>query len=246
MIEINLIPNVKLELIKAQKTRSKVIATSIFVSIATLSIVAVLLAYIFGVQSIRGVLADNEIKSGSAKLAKVEDLDKVLTIQNQLTKISELNDSKKIDSRIFDILQVIIPRESAGSSTPLIQISTISIDPESSVITIDGQTGQGYSAVEIFKKTIDGARIKYDDSDTKNPLNFATDISTANTSYGEDSSGKKVLRFTMSFKYAEEIFAYSSKNASIYVVLNGNVTDSYLGLPKSIFTERATDLTEGN
>ncbi len=246
MIEINLIPNVKLELIKAQKTRSKVIAISIFVGVASLSVVAVLLAYIYMVQSIRGVFADNEIKSGSAKLAKVEDLSKVLTIQNQLTKISELNDSKKIDSRIFDILQVIIPRESAGSSTPLIQISTISIDPESSVITIDGQTGQGYSAVEIFKKTIDGARVKYDDSDSKNPLSFASDISTANTSYGEDSSGKKVLRFTMSFKYAEEIFAYSSKNASIYVVLNGNVTDSYLGVPKSIFTARATDLTEGN
>lgn len=246
MIEINLIPNVKLELIKAQKTRSKVIAMSIFAGVVSLSIVAALLAYIFMVQSIRGLLADNEIKSGSAKLAKFEDLDKVLTIQNQLTKISSLNDSKKIDSRIFDILQVIIPRESAGSVTPLIQISTISIDPESKSITIDGQTGQGYSAVEIFKKTIDGARVKFDGSDTEKPLKFATDISTSDTSYGEDSSGKKVLRFTMSFQYAEEVFAYSSKNASVYVVLNGNVTDSYLGVPKSIFTVRATDLKEGN
>jgi hypothetical protein len=52
--------------------------------------------------------------------------------------------------------------------------------------------------------------------------------------------------FKIAFKYAEEVFAYNSKNASVYVVLNGNVTDSYLGVPKSIFVNRATDITEGN
>ena len=246
MIEINLIPNVKLELIKAQKTRSKVIAASILIGFASILIVAVLAGYIFMVQSIRGSLADSAIKTGSEKLAKVEDLSKVLTIQNQLTKISALNDSKKIDSRLFDILQMIIPLDSASSNSPLVQISTLTVDPENTAITIDGQTRSGYSAVEIFKKTIDGARVKYTDSDTTDPLHLASEISISNTSYGEDSTGSKVLRFTISFKYAEEIFAYTSKNASVYIISNGNVTDSYLGVPKSVFAERATDLTEDN
>lgn len=240
MIEINLVPDVKQELIKAQRVRTTVITVSVLIGIASLAVVALLAFYIFAIQTVRGVVADNAIKDGSNKLAKVDDLSKTLTLQNQLTILPELNSSKKIDSRIFDVLTAIIPQ-----SPNDIQISTLSVDSDTNLVTIDGQAANSYAAVEVFKKMIEGAKVKYTDSDNKQQqISLASDISTSDISYGEDSSGTKVLRFTLSFVYADELFSPDSKNVSIVVSTSGNVTDSYLGVPTSIFTDSATDLTE--
>lgn len=244
MIEINLIPNVKLELIKAQRTRTKVIAGSIAIGIISIVIVVLLALYVYGVQTVRNSLADSEIKKQASTLSKVEDLSKILTIQNQLTKITSLNESKKIDSRIFQMLQMIIP-----PSPNDVQLSTVIIDPEAGSISMDGQAKAGYPAVETFKKTILAAKIKFTDSErnTQNVvLADSSSISISNTSYGLDSDGNKVLRFTISFKYAAEMFDYASKNASVYIATSGNVTDSYLGVPQSIFVPRAESLEENN
>jgi len=242
MIEINLIPDVKQELIRAQRIRSNVIAGSVFIGIVSIAVVTLLAVYVFTVQAVRSGLADASIKQGSNELANVEDLSKTLTIQNQLTKISALNENKKIDSRIFDLLTAIIPPAPNN-----VQFSNFAVDSVTNTITIDGQAANSYAAVEVFKKTIEGATFKYTDvSDAKQEITLASNISTSNTSYGEDSSGDKVLRFTLSFTYVPEMFSPAAKNISIVITTNGNVTDSYLGVPKSIFVDRAADITEGN
>lgn len=236
MIEINLLPDVKLEFIKAQKIRAKVIFSSLIIGITSVSIVAGLAVYIFAVQSIRGSVADGAIKDKTAQLNKVEDLPKILTIQNQLSKISELNSDKKIDSRIFDLLKVIIP-----PSPNNIQISDLVINPENTTITINGQAKNSYEALEMFKKIIEGAKVQYMDKDNNSSeVALANSINTGNSSYGEDSSGQKVLRFTLSFAYAPELFSQATKNTIVKITNGGNVTDSYLSMPK-IFTDRAKD-----
>lgn len=238
MIEINLVPDVKQELIKAQRVRSTVITFSILIGIISIGVVAVLAVYILGVQTVRGAFLDGSIDSSSKKLDEVKDLSKTLTIQNQLTKINGLNDSKKIDSRIFDILAKIIPPAPNN-----IQISDLTIDSTSSTITVNGQASNGYAAVEVFKKTLGGAKFNYTDTDGKSQsVTLASNISTSNTSYGEDATGAKVLRFTLSFQYAEEVFSPLSKEVSIVITTKGNATDSYLGVPTSIFADRAADL----
>jgi len=240
MIEINLIPDVKQELIRAQRIRSKVIMGSVFVGLFSIGIVTILALYVFTVQTVRSALADSSIKTESEKLASIEDLSKVLTIQNQLTKISDLNGSKKIDSRIFDLLNAIIPPKPND-----VKISNLSINSEDGLIAIEGQAENSYAAVEVFRKTIEGAKVKFTDiNNEQQEVTIASSISTSNTSYGEDTSGLKVLRFTISFSYAEELFSPKSKNVSIVITNNGNATDSYLGIPKSVFTDRAKDITE--
>lgn len=239
MIEINLVPDVKQELIKAQRIRARVITGSIFIAVVSIAAVTLLAIYVFTIQAVRSGMADDAIKQGSNKLAAVTDLSKTLTIQNQLTKISALNSSKHLDSRIFDVLTAIIP-----PSPNNIQISNLSVDSTSNTITMDGQAANSYAAVEVFKKTIGGADLKYTDADNKTQqIALASDISTSDTSYGEDESGAKVLRFTLSFVYVPELLSPSSKDVSIVITTGGNVTDSYLGVPQSIFAVRATDLT---
>ncbi len=241
MIEINLVPDVKQELIKAQRIRSMVVTIAIFIGFASLAIVTLLAIYVFGVQTVRGSISDNEINKSSEELSQVEDLSKTLTIQNQLTKLSNLHREKAVSSRIFDLLNAVIPPPPNH-----IQISTLSVDVSSGLVVIEGQAENSYEAVEVFKKTIEGAKIKYKDEDgSAQEVKLTEYASTSNTSYGEDSSGTKVLRFTLSFIYAPELLATTSKDASIIVDTRGNVTDSYLGVPRSIFTNRAADIEGG-
>lgn len=240
MIEINLIPDVKQELIKAQRIRSKVIMGSIFIGMISIGVVVLLALNIYSVQAFRSFTADNDIKDENSKFSSREDLSKTLTIQNQLTKISDLHSNKKIDSRIFDLLKMIIPPAPND-----IKISSLSVNADDSSITIEGQAENSYAAVEVFRKTIEGASVKFtNENDEQQEITIASNVSTSNTSYGEDTTGVKVLRFTISFTYTEELFSPKSRDVSIVITNNGNVTDSYLGIPKSIFTERAQDLVE--
>ncbi|MEI6228566.1 MAG: hypothetical protein WCP11_00865 [Candidatus Saccharibacteria bacterium] len=238
MIEINLVPDVKQEFIRAQQIRAKVITISIIVGVISIAAVVMLAVYIFTVQSVRGGMVDSAIGKYSKDLNNVEDLSKTLTIQNQLTKIQSLNDNKKISSRIFDVLKSIVPAPPNN-----IQISNLSVDTVTGTVSLDGQAANSYAAVEVFKKTIAGVKIEYTDgSSQKQEILLASNVNTSSTSYGEDSSGSKVLRFTLTFNYVTELFAPSSKDITIIISNNGNVTDSYLGVPQSVFADKAADL----
>lgn len=235
MIEINLVPDVKQDLIRAERTRSTVISISIVAGLAAIGIVLLLLAYVYAVQAIRSAVADESIKTGQIQMGKIEDLPKVLTIQNQLSKLSQLNNDKKIDSRVFDMLAAVIP-----PSPNTIQVTSLAVDAEESSITIEGLT-PNFASLEVFKKTIGGAVVSYTEDGGEQTVKLASDISTSDVSFGEDPNRKKVLRFTLSFVYPEEMFSPTIASPVIKLTNKGNVTDSYLGIPKSIFAAPATD-----
>ena len=237
MIEINLIPDVKQELIRARRARSAVVSGAIITSVVAVAVVAVLAIYVYAVQTVRGVVADDAIKSGSSKLAAVEDLSKMLTIQNQLTKMSALNDAKSIDSRVFDMLAAVIPP--APNS---VKISKATVNSTDKAMILEGQT-PAYPALETFKKTIDAAYVQCNDSDNKQQrVALASNVSISEISYGEDETGAKVVRFTITFDYAKELLSPLVTNPVIVLMDGGNVTDSYIGIPKSIFADRAADV----
>lgn len=256
MIEINLIPDVKQELLRAQRMRAIVISSSIITSIVAVGIVVLLLIYVLAFQGVRGLSLDGDIEEKSDKLSKVEDLSKILTIQNQLGSISALNDEKFMSSRIFDVAAAISPTD-PKNAVSFSQIVMETQDPTAAEgaefngsIQIEGQTSS-YDSLEVFKKTIEHTLIQYT-VDGENASNgspeikskpLANSISLGEVSYGEDASGTKVLRFTISLKYPIELLSPKSENVSFKLNLDGNVTDSYLGIPR--FTERAKDLEDG-
>ena len=141
MIEINLVPDVKQEFIKAQRVRSLVVSLAIITGIVALGIVLLLGAWVFGVQAARGALSDKTIKEESAKLASVEDLESTLTIQSQLEMLPGLHESKKIDSRVFDVLATINPPDPNN-----VTISKLIVDSTEKKIAIEAQAAGGYPA----------------------------------------------------------------------------------------------------
>lgn len=241
MIELNLVPDVKQELIRAQRIRTAVISVAVLAGIISVAIVVLLASYLFGVQSVRNSFADASIKSKAAELEKVDDISNTLTIQNQLSKLAVMHSEKNNMSRIFDVLTAINP-----PAPNAIVMSSVRVDTESKTITVDGQAANGFEAAELFKKTILATTMAYQDElGQRQTAALTREVSTSDTSFGEDASGKKVLRFTMSFTYPNEFFARSIKDAAIIRPDRKNVTDSFLRLPQSLFSDRAADLEGG-
>lgn len=241
MIEINLIPDVKQELIKAERVRASVISTAILIGLIAVGIVVVL-AGLLGGQAIASNLADDAIKKQNSELTGKSDLTDTLTIQNQLTKLSQMHDDKKMDSRLFDLLVAVNP-----AAPNNVAFSTVKISPDTKTLHIEGQAAGGYAAVEVLKKTIMGSKVHYLEAtdDTPHDVPLAGTVDVIETSYGEDASGQKVLRFTMSFAYPAELFKSGLRNVSVKAPdQKENVTDSRNRIPQSLFAAEATDLKE--
>ena len=241
MIEVNLVPDVKQELIRAQRVRTSVISLAILTSIVAVGLVVLLAVWVFAVQAVRHNLTDDDIKKKSQQLASVEDINNTLTIQNQLSKLQSMHDGKKIDSRIFDVLQAINP-----AAPNDVRVTSLVVDSENKVVTIQAQATAGYSALEVFKKTLAATNVSYVSDGQQQTVPLATKISDSERSYGEDSNGAKVLRFTLGFSFPEELFAATVDNVAVQGPAKSNATDSYVGVPQSLFTPKATDIKESN
>lgn len=231
MIEINLLPNVKRELLKTRAMRNRVISISFLVGGASIATVVVL-ALILGSQIAAEAVQNGVIKDRNDKLMAVEDLNKVVTIQHQLTKINEQHSGKKINSRIFDVVTAVNPVAPNNVS-----FSDIKVNPESKTITLEGSAVNGYSALETLKKTILNTKVQTTDGDKSSEVSLTKEIKDGDTSFGENSEGKKVLQFSFSFEYAEELLAPANNGTVSVLTPTGkvDVTDSRQGIPDSLF-----------
>ena len=231
MIEINLLPNVKRELLKTRAMRNRVISISFLVGGASIAAVVVL-ALILGSQIAAEAVQSGVVKDRNDKLMAVEDLNKVVTIQHQLTKINEQHSGKKLNSRIFDVVTAVNPVAPNNVS-----FSDIKVNPESKTITLEGSAVNGYSALETLKKTILNTKVQTTDGDKSSEVSLTKEIKDGDTSFGENSEGKKVLQFSFSFEYAEELLAPANNGTVSVLTPTGkvDVTDSRQGIPDSLF-----------
>jgi len=211
--------------------RNRVISISFLVGGASIAAVVVL-ALILGSQIAAEAVQNGVIKDRNDKLMAVEDLNKVVTIQHQLTKINEQHSGKKINSRIFDVVTAVNPVAPNNVS-----FSDIKVNPESKTITLEGSAVNGYSALETLKKTILNTKVQTTDGDKSSEVSLTKEIKDGDTSFGENSEGKKVLQFSFSFEYAEELLAPANNGTVSVLTPTGkvDVTDSRQGIPDSLF-----------
>jgi len=170
----------------------------------------------------------------------VQDVSNTLTIQNQLSKLPGQHDEKSVDSRVFEILKTINPPEPND-----VAITNLVLDSETKTIKIEAQAANGYPALDVFKKTINATKFTYSQDGETQTEPLASDMSDSDRSYGEDASGAKVLRFTLTFTYPDLLFTRSARNAKIVAPQRANATDSFQGVPRSLFTQKANDVSEG-
>src|SRR5438270_5715427 len=108
MIQMNLLPDVKLEYIKAQRMRRLVLVVSVLVTIVSVGLLV--LTLMFNVyQKHRSDNLSKNIAVESKELQDKPQIDRILTVQNQLESLTSLHSQKYAASRIFDYLNSVTP-----------------------------------------------------------------------------------------------------------------------------------------
>lgn len=163
MFEINLVPDVKAEMIAAQKKRNVVFFTSAVVSAIAAGLVVLLLAVKVG-QDVKIGAQDAQLELMSNKIANYDGLEELLTVQKQLSDLQTIASEKKMLSRVFTVLHSIVNSTENGDE---VKVSSLDVNLETADVSFDGQANAGpltdgidYRVLESFTKTI--GLMKYD------------------------------------------------------------------------------------
>lgn len=115
MIQFNLLPDVKIEYIKAQNMRR--MTTSVSVVVALVALVVLGLSFTYNALQ-KKHLADltRDIAAESRQLQSKPQIDRVLTVQNQLQSLTALHDAKPAASRLFGYLNQVTPDKASINS----------------------------------------------------------------------------------------------------------------------------------
>lgn len=111
MIQLNLLPDIKLEYLRAQRTKRFFILTSMVVSGGAIAVVVLMALFVYGIQARHSANLDRDIGSNIEALEATPNLSQILTVQNQLDELPNLHDAKPTVSRMFDYFTVLVPDE---------------------------------------------------------------------------------------------------------------------------------------
>lgn len=236
MIQLNLLPDVKREFVKAQRLRRQIIALMVFVSIVAVGLVVLIALYVYGAQLALGAVLDNNIRNKSEDLSQVEDLDNYLTIQNQLAALTELHDGKMIYSRLFNYLPVLNP-----AAPNEIRISRLNIDNETNSIVITGNA-RDFRAVTVFENTLQNAQLTYTPFGTEDQQRepLVERVVMSETGLSEDVSGNRTVVFTATIDMNEAAFDRNSTRVQVNVPTR-NTTQSAQRVPQQVFGGSASE-----
>lgn len=211
MIQINLLPDVKKEFIKAQRTRNNVITGAMFTMAGSVGLVIVLAIVTYGGQAFAISQITNSIKNKESELKSVKDINKYLTVQNQLAHLSPLHDDKLIYSRMMDFLPSLNP-----SAPNTIQLDEMTIDSEDGTITFKGIAPSAQS-FNTYKDTLVNADLAYSvASGEKQSEKLFDDIAIEQSTLGRVRN-QTVLTFTVVATYNPNAFARSSQEVIITI-----------------------------
>ena len=132
MIQFNLLPDVKLEYVKAQRVKHTVVSAALIAAGSAFVIFLLLFLIVNVVQKKSLSDANDDIKKYQTTLKNTPDLAKILTIQNQLGALPGMHADKVATSRTIQFL---------GQLTPAaVTVSECAVDYTASTISISGQT----------------------------------------------------------------------------------------------------------
>jgi Tfp pilus assembly protein PilN len=185
MIQFNLLPDVKLEYIKTRRTKH------LLTMICTGLVVASLVVFI-GLFTIVNVLQkkhlsdlNSDISKNTATLKAIPDLNKVLTIQNQLSSLTSLHQKTPAGSRLFGYLAQVTPAQAT--------ISDVKVDFKGGTLTLSGNA-DALSTVNQFVDTLKFTTYKVDGS-KDSPKAFSNVVLTSFSKDDKNASYQIDMKF---------------------------------------------------
>lgn len=220
MIQFNLLPDVKIKYIKARQLKNKIMTASLLVIAGSVALVLLVGLMQLGQRKNISDLT-KDINSTKSSIQSTADLDKILTIQNQLNTLPDLHNKKPITSRFFDYLNKLTPAD--------VKLSTFEMNTVDSAITITG-TAPNLETVNRFADTLKFATLIEGD---QQGVKAFTDVATTLTRGGQGSN------FSISAKYDKSIVD-ATKNPQL-VIPSIISSRSETEKPAQLFENKAGD-----
>lgn len=225
MIQLNLLPSIKAEYVSAQRTKRTVIVLAAVTAIAALGIIGLLAFIAYGAQAIQLNNLSKDIEEKTKQIQGVNDLDKILTIQNQLGSLTGLHDAKPVMTRLFTYLQQTTPEP--------VSIDTFSVNDTDKTMMIEGKA----PSIEMVNKYVDTLKfteIVATKDSTDRPKAFSEVVLS---SFSKSDAG---YTYTIALKFDDALFA--SANPDVQLVIPAiTTTRSQTQLPTAqIFAPNPT------
>jgi Tfp pilus assembly protein PilN len=155
MIQVNLLPDVKIVYMRTTRNKRLVIGASVLTIIVSFAVLLLLGSIVYGFQKKSLSDLNGDITTYNNQLKNSPDLAKILTVQNQLTALTSLHEQKPVAARVFSYLTQVTP--SAAS------ITQFDADFEANTMTITGTA----SSLDVANTYIDTLKFtKYQEVDS--------------------------------------------------------------------------------
>jgi len=200
MIQLNLLPDVKLEYIKAQRSRRLVISSAVIVSLVAIGLLVILLS-VSGLQKKHISDLTKDIASQSHQLQQKPQVDKILTVQNQLESLTALHAGKPAASQLFSYLNQVTPTQ--------VNITSFNVDFTVQTMTITG-TADALSSVNKYVDTLKFTKYTTDASDASTTAFNNVVLTSFGLSSGSHDT-TQAATYTVNLAYDPKIFDITQK-----------------------------------
>jgi Tfp pilus assembly protein PilN len=213
MIQFNLLPDVKLEYIKARRTKRTVMMVSTLVGAASLTLFVLLFLVVNVVQKEHLSNLDKDITKSKNVLKAKPELAKILTIQNQLNSLPDLHKQKPVASRVLGYVQQFTPQN--------VSISTFTVNFTDQTMKVEG-SADSLATVNTFADTLKFTNYtttnNEDPSEVSDPTLAFSDVVLANfaVATGNSKDKNKAVTYSITLKYDPVIFG-SDKEVKLQV-----------------------------
>lgn len=228
MIQFNLLPDVKLQFIKTKKIQRLVFSVSTVVVIVSLVILLLLFSVVDGLQKRNLNSLDSTISTDTTKIQSTPDLNKILTIQNQLDSLPSLDAQKPAVGRLFTYIAQLTPIN--------VNINDFKIDFGLHTWNITG-TADSLSTINEFVDTLKFTTYKTNAAGAT-VTNAFSDVVLS--SYGIGGTGAVAASYGINLNYDPTIF--NSADTVNLTVPNIISTRSEVEQPQGLFSQPTASL----
>lgn len=220
MVQLNLLPDIKQEFVKARRMKRLVMAISVLLATISLIIFIVLVLIVNVVQKTDISNIDKDIKKFTSQLKSTDNLNQILTVQNQLNSLPALNAQKPATSRLFGYIKQVTPNN--------VNITSLDIDYALYTVTLTG-IADSADTINTFVDTLKFTTYNIVASDsTKSSAKAFSNVVL--TSFDRT---KTQATYTVTFAFNSIIF--DNTNDTTLIVPNIISTRSEVDKPKALF-----------
>lgn len=220
MVQFNLLPDVKLEYLKAKRLLRMVTSAAIAIGgvAFVLFVVLLLVVYVFQKQQLNNL--DGKINTAKLQLSRNTNLNKILTVQNQLESLPSLEAQDPVTSRLFNYLSQITPVNA--------DISDFNIDYTNDTMIITG-SADSLTTVNKYVDTLKFTTYALSGTNTKN--NAFSQVVLTSFGISSHPTNNRPASFTINCSFNPTIFNVAD-NSSLVVPPNFITTRSITQQPK--------------